>query len=212
MTPRPPSPRCRPTPLRWPRACAEQVVREELGDDPARLFLDWDPVPVAAASIGQVHRVVLRDGRVAAVKVQYPGVGEAIGGPRQRDAAVLDGVRARAEGTGPQGSRRRAAGPDDRGARLPAPGRQHPAVRRPLRDHPWVRLPVLVPELSTRRVLTTEWIDGWTWAEFVERADGDAKQRAGEIIWRFAQGSVHRLGAFNGDPHPGTTASTPTAR
>ncbi|MEZ5256141.1 MAG: AarF/UbiB family protein [Ilumatobacteraceae bacterium] len=70
-------------------------------------------------------------------------------------------------------------------------------------DHPWVRLPMLVLELSARRVLTTEWIDGWTWAEFVERADDDAKQRAGEIIWRFAQGSVHRLGAFNGDPHPG---------
>src|SRR5947209_6838174 len=57
---------------------AEGVVRSELGADPSRLFLDWDPVPVAAASIGQVHRAVMPDGRVVAVKVQYPGVDKAI--------------------------------------------------------------------------------------------------------------------------------------
>jgi hypothetical protein len=57
---------------------AEQVVREQLGDDPHKLYLDWDPVPVAAASIGQVHKAVLHDGRQVAVKVQYPGVGKAI--------------------------------------------------------------------------------------------------------------------------------------
>src|SRR5206468_11514787 len=57
---------------------AEQVIREELGDEPHRLFLDWNPIPAAAASIGQVHRAVLRDGREVAVKVQYPGVDRAI--------------------------------------------------------------------------------------------------------------------------------------
>jgi len=67
----------------------------------------------------------------------------------------------------------------------------------------------VVPELSTRRVLTSEWVEGLTWAQFVEQADEAARQRAGEIIWRFAQGSVHRLGAFNGDPHPGNYRLTP---
>ena len=57
---------------------AEGVIREELGADPEKLFLDWDPVPVAAASIGQVHRAVMPDGRLVAVKVQYPGVDRAI--------------------------------------------------------------------------------------------------------------------------------------
>ena len=57
---------------------AEQVIREELGDEPHRLFLDWNPIPAAAASIGQVHRAMLRDGREVAVKVQYPGVDRAI--------------------------------------------------------------------------------------------------------------------------------------
>src|SRR3990170_4081348 len=57
---------------------AEQVIRDELGADPEKLFLDWNPVPVAAASIGQVHRAVMPDGRLVAVKVQYPGVDKAI--------------------------------------------------------------------------------------------------------------------------------------
>ena len=75
---RPRSPRSRPTSRRWRRALAEGVIRSELGDDPVALFLDWNPMPVAAASIGQVHKAVLPDGRMVAVKVQYPGVDKAI--------------------------------------------------------------------------------------------------------------------------------------
>ena len=61
----------------------------------------------------------------------------------------------------------------------------------------------MIPELSTERVLTTEWVDGDDWATFVASAGDHARQRAGEIIWRFAQASILRMGAFNGDPHPG---------
>ena len=57
---------------------AEKVIVDELGAPPEKLFLDWDPIPVAAASIGQVHKAVLHDGRIVAVKVQYPGVDTAI--------------------------------------------------------------------------------------------------------------------------------------
>src|SRR3546814_11884648 len=57
---------------------AAQVIREELGADPTDVFGEWDPEPIAAASIGQVHRAITHDGRAVAVKVQYPGVGDAI--------------------------------------------------------------------------------------------------------------------------------------
>ena len=58
---------------------AERVLARELGRRPHQLFRDWDRQPTAAASIGQVHRAVLRNGREVAVKIQYPGVDEAIG-------------------------------------------------------------------------------------------------------------------------------------
>src|SRR5438046_4817129 len=59
-------------------ALASSVIVEELGDAPERVFAEWDPVPIAAASIGQVHRAITRDGLAVAVKVQYPGVEDAI--------------------------------------------------------------------------------------------------------------------------------------
>jgi hypothetical protein len=69
--------------------------------------------------------------------------------------------------------------------------------------HPWVRVPQLVPDLSTEKVLTTEWVDGLTFDEFRRSASYDTKQRSGEVICWFAQHAVNRYGAFNGDPHPG---------
>ncbi|HEX9258625.1 MAG TPA: AarF/UbiB family protein, partial [Acidimicrobiales bacterium] len=71
------------------------------------------------------------------------------------------------------------------------------------RGHPFIRIPEVLPELSASRVLTSEWVDGLTWAQFVEQAGEAERQKAGEVLFRFAQGSVHRHGVFNGDPHPG---------
>jgi hypothetical protein len=71
------------------------------------------------------------------------------------------------------------------------------------RDHPFICVPDVVRELSTQRVLTSDWVDGLPWADFLAASDPVERDRAGEIIFRFAQGSIHRLGVFNGDPHPG---------
>lgn len=183
---------------------AARTVEAELGAPPERLFLDWDPEPIAAASVGQVHRAVLRDGRIVAVKVQYPGVGDAIGADLDNaqflyglfSAFALKGLDTHA-----LVAELRARMLDELDYRKEAANlvlfAEHYA------GHPWVETPVVVPEYSTERVLTTEWIDGMGFAEFLATADTAAKRRAGEIIWRFAQGSVHRLGTFNGDPHPG---------
>jgi predicted unusual protein kinase regulating ubiquinone biosynthesis (AarF/ABC1/UbiB family) len=71
------------------------------------------------------------------------------------------------------------------------------------RDHPFIHVPDVVPEHSAERVITTEWAEGLTWSQFEATASPGVKQRAGEVLFRFAQGSVHRYGGFNGDPHPG---------
>jgi predicted unusual protein kinase regulating ubiquinone biosynthesis (AarF/ABC1/UbiB family) len=183
---------------------AEEVVRSELGDDPRRFFLDWNPIPVAAASVGQVHRAVLPDGREVAVKVQYPGIDRAIRSDLD-NAEMLYGLFSSLalKGLDVKGlvDELRARMSDELDYRIEA-ANQAEFVRR-YHGHPFVRIPAVVAELSTERVLTTEWADGWTWAEFEARADVPARQRAAEVLFRFAQGSVHRDGVFNGDPHPG---------
>src|SRR5438128_9948297 len=136
---------------------AEKVVRDELGADPEKLFLDWSPEPVAAASIGQVHRAVLRDGREVAVKVQYPGVDKAIKGDldnaemlygmfsslalRNMDVkAIVDELRERMG--------------DELDYRLEA--RSQMEFADIYRGHPWIRIPTVIPEYSAQRVLTSE--------------------------------------------------------
>jgi predicted unusual protein kinase regulating ubiquinone biosynthesis (AarF/ABC1/UbiB family) len=185
-------------------ALAAQVVTDELGAPPEKVFLDWSLEPIAAASVGQVHRAVTRDGRVVAVKVQYPGVGDAIGADLDNAQALYAMISAFAlKGLDTKGlvNELRARMIEELDYVLEARNQQEFAQF--YADHPFISVPSVLPELSTRRVLTSEWVDGLTWAQFVARADETARRRAGEVIWRFAQGSVHRLGAFNGDPHPG---------
>lgn len=183
---------------------AAGVVRAELGADPERVFLDWSSTPEAAASVGQVHRAVTRDGREVAVKVQYPGVGDAI----EADLANADALY-RLFGAFAMKGLDTAALVDELRTRM-RDELDYEIERRNLEDfrrhyvgHPFVSLPHVIPELSTRRVLTTEWIDGLSWSEFLAQAERPAIERSAETIWRFAQHSILRAGMFNGDPHPG---------
>jgi predicted unusual protein kinase regulating ubiquinone biosynthesis (AarF/ABC1/UbiB family) len=183
---------------------AASVVSADLGRPPERAFLEWSDLPVAAASIGQVHRAVTHDGRDVAVKVQYPGVSEAI--ESDLDAAevmyamfstlMLKGLDAKGLVDELRDRMR-----EELDYRLEARNLDEFAQR--FAGHPWVRIPKLVPELSTEHLLTTEWIDGMTFDEFRARESYDTKQRAAEVIWRFAQNAILRYGIFNGDPHPG---------
>ena len=126
------------------------------------------------------------------------------GGPRRRRGDVHRVLGAGAQRPRRPRPRRRAARPHARGARLPPRGAQRRRVRPA--TSPATRgcaSRSSCPSCPAERVLTTEWIDGMSWDQFVATAPQETKQRAGEVIWRFGQHSIQRLGAFNGDPHPG---------
>ena len=185
-------------------ALASKMVTDELGQPPERIFLDWGVVPVAAASVGQVHRAVTRDGRDVAVKVQYPGVADAIDSDldnaeafyRLGTAFVLKGLDAKGLVDELRNRMR-----DELDYGLEAANQTEFANY--FAGHPFIAIPAIDPATSTKRVLTSEWVDGLSWADFESSAEGPARRRAGESIWRFAQYAVHRIGSFNGDPHPG---------
>jgi predicted unusual protein kinase regulating ubiquinone biosynthesis (AarF/ABC1/UbiB family) len=183
---------------------AERVVREELGDEPRRLFLDWDPMPVASASIGQVHRAVLHDGRQVAVKVQYPGVDLAFDSDLDQAEQIfgaLAGAALRNLDVVALVAELRSRMGDELDYRTEAAAQIEFAER--FAGHPFIRIPAVVPERTARRVLTTEWVDGRRWDQFLSTASYEQRQHAAEVLFRFAMGSVHGVGIFNGDPHPG---------
>ncbi len=191
-------------------ALAAKMITDELGHPPERVFLDWQEVPIAAASVGQVHRAVTHDGRDVAVKVQYPGVAESIESDldnaeafyRLGTAFVLKGLDAKGL-VDELRSRMR----DELDYELEAASQTEFCTY--FAGHPFVSIPAVDRATSTKRVLTTEWVEAMSWADFERTATPAARRRAGESIWRFAQHSIHRLGAFNGDPHPGNYRFSP---
>jgi len=192
---------------------AADVVRAELGGDPTELFATWEPVPVAAASIGQVHRATLADGRAVAVKVQYPGIEQAIGSDLAdgaRIGALLSAVTLKSVDVAALAEEVRHRMLDELDYRIEARHQQEFADR--LAGHPFLHVPAVVPERSGRRVLTSEWADGLSFAEFDGGATDAARERAAEALFRFAQQSIVRDGVFNGDPHPGNYRFAPDGR
>jgi predicted unusual protein kinase regulating ubiquinone biosynthesis (AarF/ABC1/UbiB family) len=178
------------------------VVRAELGDAPERIFATWDPNPIAAASIGQVHRARLHDGRAVAVKVQYPGVDDAI----RADLSTSD-LLFRAMGIMFPGLEPGPLVEELRARLLEELDYVREAENQRLfadyyEGHPFIRIPAVVDELSTARVLTSELVEG---ARFTEAEQWSQAERdlAAEAIYRFVFRSLYRLHAFNGDPHPG---------
>ena len=183
-------------------ALAADVIRRELGDDPANVFATWDPRPAAAASIGQVHRATLRDGTQVAVKVQYPGIEDTM----EADLAQLDLARVvmpmmwkslDADGVTAELRDRLT---EELDYRIEARNQQDFAGW--YEGHPFIRIPTIVPALSTKRVLTSTWVDGSRFAD-LEVWSQDERNLAGEALFRFVFRSLYDFLAFNGDPHPG---------
>jgi predicted unusual protein kinase regulating ubiquinone biosynthesis (AarF/ABC1/UbiB family) len=190
---------------------AAGMITEELGRPPEQVFAQWDPEPIAAASIGQVHRAITRDGRAVAVKVQYPGIAETIAAdlnnaallrrmlrlvaPAQDVDALLDELRERVR--------------EELDYRREAASQQQIAAY--YRGHPTIGVPDVIPELSTRRIVTSELAGGVRFAELVTWPQ-EERDLAAETIYRFVFRSLYEVHAFNGDPHPGNYLFHPGGR
>jgi predicted unusual protein kinase regulating ubiquinone biosynthesis (AarF/ABC1/UbiB family) len=181
---------------------AAAVVEEELGAPPAAVFATWDPVPIASASIGQVHRAITHDGRAVAVKVQYPGVAAAIMADLDNAGLLFGAMGMLFPGLDPEPLvaelRERLA--EELDYQLEAANQRLFADH--YRGHPFIHVPDVVDELSAARVLTTELAEGERF-DVLETWDQAERDLAAETIFRFVFGSLYRLHAFNGDPHPG---------
>jgi predicted unusual protein kinase regulating ubiquinone biosynthesis (AarF/ABC1/UbiB family) len=183
-------------------ALAAGVIRDELGGWPTDVFAEWDEVPMAAASIGQVHRARTHDGRAVAVKVQYPGVDEAIRADLENSDLLFGalGMLFPAMDPKPIAGELKERLVEELDYRTEAANQTLFADA--FGDHPTIHVPTVLPELSTGRVLTTDLADGATFAE-VRSWSQDERNLASETIFRYAFGGIYELGIFNGDPHPG---------
>jgi predicted unusual protein kinase regulating ubiquinone biosynthesis (AarF/ABC1/UbiB family) len=183
-------------------ALVRDVVERELGRPLERAFARFDQKPLASASIGQVHRARLPSGEDVVVKVQYPGVAEAIQGDLANAAVMYRMVALMWPSLepGPIIKELTTHFTEEVDYLLEADNQRR--FYDLYRDHPFIRIPRVWAHYSTARVLTTEYVEGLRFADILEQ-DQAARSRWGEILYRFVFGSIFRHGVFNGDPHPG---------
>ncbi|BBZ09993.1 ABC transporter [Mycobacterium branderi] len=187
---------------------AKTVLHNDLGRPAEEVFAEFTDQPMAAASIGQVHRAVLHDGRQVAVKIQYPGAAEAISDDLANTELLTTFFRLAAS------ARRTAMQTDLQRATREIAARiaeeldyRHEAANisafsELYRGHPFILVPEVITEASGGRVLTMTYLDGLDWTA-AQQADQELKNTWAEVIWRFAAGSYRHANLFNADPHPG---------
>ncbi|MDQ3646247.1 MAG: AarF/ABC1/UbiB kinase family protein [Actinomycetota bacterium] len=181
---------------------SKKVILEEFGKPVPEIFDAFEDEPVAAASIGQVHRARLKSGEEVAVKVQYPGVDAAVRADLKNVSAMTKLAVAIAPNLDPREvanevkervleelDYRREASNQAKFAELFA-------------HHPFIVVPQVHPEYCRTRVITQEFITGQPFLDAFEKKQAD-KDLIGEALFRFFYGSLNRFMLFSADPHPG---------
>ena len=181
------------------------VLDAELGSI-TQYFAEFSDEPMAAASIGQVHRAVLRDGRQVAVKIQYPGVARAIRDDLANTELVSTFLRFAMSASGMEFDPRTLARELTRRITEEVDYRREAvtiaAFSELYRGHPFIRVPDVVSEASSDKVLTMTFLDGMNWAA-AKQADQDLKNTWAEVITRFCHGNFRHANLLHADPHPG---------
>ena len=184
-----------------PTRTVHAVLTKHLGEDWAGLFLEFDDKPAAAASIGQVHRGVWHDGREVAVKVQYPGAGEALLSDLTQLSrfARLLGPLIPGMDVKPLIAELRDRVSEELDYGLEAQAQQAHAEE--FAGDPDVVVPAVVHQCD--QILVTEWIDGVPLSEVISEGTQEQRDRAGQLLFRFLFSGPARTGLLHADPHPG---------
>jgi predicted unusual protein kinase regulating ubiquinone biosynthesis (AarF/ABC1/UbiB family) len=186
-----------PMPVRTVHA----VLAERLGEDWRELFLEFEDKPSAAASIGQVHRAVWHDGREVAVKVQYPGAGEALLSDLTQLSRFVRLLGPLIPGMDikPLITELRDRVSEELDYALEAEAQHEHA--RVFAGDPDVVVPDVVHQGD--QVLVTEWMDGTPMADIISDGTTEQRDRAGQLLARFLFSGPARTGLLHADPHPG---------
>jgi predicted unusual protein kinase regulating ubiquinone biosynthesis (AarF/ABC1/UbiB family) len=179
-----------------------RVIESDLEEPVSAVFASFEEEPIAAASIGQVYRATLHDGRAVAVKVQYPGVAAAVRADMQNLDMIMrllkrmtPGMDAKAIAT----EIRERIG-EELDYELEAQNQR--TLARIFRGHPFIAVPDVITELSREHVLVSELVEGAGFEELESRPQSE-RDRIGEIVFRFFLSCLYRHRQFSGDPHPG---------
>jgi predicted unusual protein kinase regulating ubiquinone biosynthesis (AarF/ABC1/UbiB family) len=184
-----------PLPLRGLHRLMEDELDARLRD----VFADVEERPLAISSLGQVHRARTRDGDDVALKIQHPGLAERIDADLRNVGVagpILSHLAPRLEAGAMLGEVRERIS-EELDYEIEAQHQRR--VERLFRNHPHVRVPRVLTDLSTRRMLVTEYVEGPRLGEVAE-LDEDERDRMGEILFRFFLGLVWRRGIVAGDP------------
>ena len=184
-----------------PARTVHAVLARQLGHDWRDRFREFDDRPAAAASIGQVHRAVWADGREVAVKVQYPGAGEAliadlnqIGRMSRLVGLLVPGLDAK-----PLVAELKARVAEELDYRQE--GRNQAAFATAYDGDPDLLVPHVVH--AADQVIVTEWVDGTPLSRIIAGGTATQRNRAGLLLARFLFSGPSRAGLLHADPHPG---------
>src|SRR3954462_4057378 len=188
-----------------------KVIEADYGEPLKEVFASFEETPVAAASIGQVYRARLHDGRDVAVKVQYPGVAQAVRADMQNLGMILRLMKRIAPGLDVKATADEIRGRigDELDYELEAQNQR--TMARIYRGHPFIVVPDVVSDLSREKVMVSELVTG-SGFDAIKEMDQECRDRVGEIVFRFFFGCMYRHRQFSGDPHPGNFLLQPDGR
>jgi len=185
-----------------PWSKVQEVLAEEYDDRPESVFAEIEQEAFAAASIGQVHRATLHDGTRVAVKVQYPGIADALESDLANAGILLRLSRVIAPGLDAKAvaSELRERVLEELDYEFEAQNQR--TFARAYDGHPFIFVPKVHSRLSRRRVLVSDYVEGRGFEE-IKELEQDERDIFGEIVFRFCFGSIYHLQHFNADTHPG---------